>query len=85
MGGRRCLHTQPSSNGFLFSPEASGIQFLGIGARSEFQLSFSQGLVKFEHQATACGQCVSIKAEVRGNCKGGVRERQARVKASCLY
>lgn len=75
------MHIQPSSNRFLIvtilPTRASGIQFLGIRVRFEFQLSFSQGLAKFEYQTTACGQCVSLKSEVRGNWKGGVRERQA--------
>lgn len=61
------MDTQSSFNYFLFYDKqcfplgASGIQFLGIRVRSEFQL-FLRDLAKFEHQTTASGQCVSPKS-----------------------
>lgn len=65
----------------MLPTRASGIQSLGIRVRTESQLSFSQGLAKFEHQATACGQCVSLKSE---RLEGTVREESERGKSPAV-
>lgn len=73
------MDTQSSFNYFLFydkqcfPPGTSGIQFLGIRVRSEFQL-FLRDLRNLSTKPQPVAS-VSASSQVRGNCKGGVRER----------